>query len=196
MWYLAKRAFAFGGVKHPELSPFLTWWPIIFAFLAGGLFIALPVKPKLTGDGSLSRHLITVFSVLPGFYIAALAAVATFNRVELDFIMPEPTPEIRLRTGSHAGYVKVTFRLFISHLFSFLVVLSFITVFACVGAELVEGSVKLLVDRIQDTGVRQSVVIATQTLFCALIAWLSAKLILTTLVGLYFLAERIHRPEV
>ena len=63
------------------------------------LFWLVPVQPKLVGDGSLSRHMITIFAVLPGCSIAAIAMVATFSRAKMDEVMREPAPELKLRAG-------------------------------------------------------------------------------------------------
>jgi hypothetical protein len=39
-------------------------------------------------------HILGFVQVLPGFYIAALAAIATFNKTDIDKIMAAPAPKI------------------------------------------------------------------------------------------------------
>lgn len=195
MLYLLSRAFAFGWIKHPELAPFLRWGPVIVAFVLTLLFWLLPVQPKLAGDGSLSRHMITIFAILPGFFIAAIAAVATFNRAEMDVTMPEPAPELKLRTGRDESYVKLTFRMFTSHLFAYLTTLSFCAVFLFVSVDLVAPSAKFLIGKIPDIGVRAIVEGILTVVYVWIVTWFAAKIVLTTLIGLYFLAERMHRPH-
>lgn len=194
MLYLVSRAFAFGGIKHPDLTPFLRWGPVVIAFLLTFLFWLLPVQPKLAGDGSLSRHMITIFAILPGFFIAAIAAVATFNRAEMDEVMPEPAPELKLRTGRDESYVKLTSRMFTSHLFAYLTTLAFCAVFLFVSVDLTAPSVGLLISKISHAGARDIVTVILSLGYVWVVVWFAAKIVLTTLVGLYFLAERIHRP--
>ena len=50
--------------------------------IATALYLLLPVKPPLTPSGGLLSSVLTLIAALPGFFIAALAAVATFNRTE------------------------------------------------------------------------------------------------------------------
>jgi len=194
LWYQVRRAFAFGGVKHPDLTPFLTWVPIVLGVILAVGFELLPVRARFTGDGSISRLMLTVFAILPGFYIAALAAVATFNRDEMDFEMPEPAPKMILRTRGRDEETALTFRMFLSHMFSYLTALSFVAVFIFMGAELVAPSAKLILGNLtphwQDFA---TYALGGSYVFVAF--WLAAKIVLTTMIGLYFLAERIHRPN-
>lgn len=195
IWYQIRRAFAFSGIKHPDLAPFLTRVPFIVALLLALGFELLPVRPKFTGDGSVSRHMLTIFAILPGFYIAALAAVATFNREEMDYEMPEPAPKMVLRTRGDDQEMVLTFRMFLTHMFSYLTALSFLAVFMFVGAELIAPSAKLLIGKLSSDW-RNVATYALGGSYLLLSFWLAAKIILTTMIGLYFLAERIHRPEV
>lgn len=195
MLYLISRAFAFGGVRHPELTPFLRWGPLLSASVLTAMFWLLPIQPKLTGDGSLSRHMMSVFGILPGFFIAAIAAVATFNRPEIDEAMPDPAPKIKLRTGGEDEFVDLTMRMFTSHLFSYLTALSFLAVFTFLSADLISPSVYFMVNKVSDIAQRAQIYSAMSILYVWMVAWFASKIILTTLVGLYFLAERMHRPN-
>jgi hypothetical protein len=195
MLYLLSRAFAFGGIRHPDLTPFLRWGPVIVAFGLTFLFWLLPIQPKLAGDGSLSRHMITIFAILPGFFIAAIAAVATFNRAEMDEVMPEPAPELKLRTGPDESYVKLTSRMFTSHLFAYLTTLSFCAVFLFVSVDLAAPSAGFLIAQIPNVNARSAVAAIITMIYVWIVLWFAAKIVLTTLIGLYFLAERLHRPQ-
>lgn len=203
IWYQIRRAFAFGRVKHPDLEPFLTWVPFSIGLALAVICELLPVRPRLTGDGSVSRHMLTVFAILPGFYIAALSAIATFSREEMDFEMPDPAPKLTLRTRGRDEEMSLTFRMFLSHMFSYLTALSFVAVFLFVAAELLAPSAKVFISRVPIelavTDVRLNLRgVCQQLLSCGylfLSFWFAAKIVLTTMIGLYFLAERIHRPN-
>ena len=194
LFYQIGRGFAFGQIKHPELTPALRWGPLCVALLAGVIYIAVPLKPKLVGDGSLSRHLIGVFSTLPGFFIAALAAVSTFSRPEMDMTMPSPAPQLRLKVGNERDWVPLTFRMFLSHLFGYLTTLAFLAVFFFVGVDVLSGSGSDILGRIVAADNYQSSASLFNVTYVGLAAWLSAKIVGTTLLGIYFLSERIHRP--
>lgn len=195
MLYLISRPFAFMGVKHPTLTPFLRFAPLVVVVVFTLVFWIMPVRPSLTGDGSLSHHMITVFAILPGFFIAALAAVSTFNRPEIDEVMPDPAPELKLRTGEHESFVPLTARMFTTHLFSYLTAVSFFSVLFFVFADLSSPSVSHLVGLVPDLFWRDMLAETLALLYLACVIWLAAKIVLTTLIGLYFLAERIHRPS-
>lgn len=192
--YQITRGLAFWNIDHPELRPVIRLGPLVIAVSATIIFLALPVKPVLVGEGSLSRHLISVFSTLPGFYIAALAAVATFSRPEMDETMPAPAPRMRLRVGNETGWVDLTFRMFLSHLFAFLTTLSFLAVFILVGTDLLSASGSDLLEKLAKSHFRTISAVFNAT-YVGLAVWLAGLIVLTTLFGLYFLAERIHRPE-
>lgn len=171
------------------------WGPLVLSAVLTLLFWLLPVQPKLVGEGSLSQHMISIFAILPGFFITAIAAVATFNRPEMDEVMPEPAPELKLRTGIDESYVKLTSRIFTSHLFAYLTTLSFCAVFLFVTVDLTAPSVSFLVGKISSVAVRTTVTDAISISYFWIVTWFAAKIVLTTLIGLYFLAERMHRPH-
>ena len=194
MLYLISRPFAFIWVKHPTLTPFLRLAPLAVVAVFTFFYWIMPVRPPLTGDGSLSRHMITVFAILPGFFIAALAAVSTFNRPEIDEVMPDPAPELKLRTGKHESFVPLTARMFTTHLFSYLTSVSFFSVLFFVFSDLTAPSVSHWVSLVSDLFWRNLLSAVLAHVYFAFAIWLAAKIVLTTLIGLYFLAERIHRP--
>lgn len=57
---------------------------------------------------------------LPGFYIAALAAIATFGRLDIDDILPEPTPKVVVKLRGTDNIISLTRRRFLAMLFAFL----------------------------------------------------------------------------
>ncbi len=123
--YQLTRPIAFRQIKHPALRIINVYVPGGLAVLAIFLFLLLPLKPKLFGDDSITSNALLFISVLPGFFIAALAAVATFPSDSLNEIMPAPAPTLVMRTGDKLAPVELTSRIFLCHLFSYLTVLSF-----------------------------------------------------------------------
>lgn len=85
--------------------------------------------------------------------------------------------------------------MFLSHMFSYLTALSFVAVFLFMGAELIAPSAKLLIEMLPTAWKRIAIFVVSGG-YLLLSFWLAAKIVLTTMIGLYFLAERIHRPQV
>ena len=195
MIYLLSRPFAFFGIRHPSLRPFLQWTPLVAATVLSLLYSFLPVKPALFGDGSLSRHLITVFAILPGFFIAAIAAVATFQRPELDMVMKAPAPQLKLRTGPDESFVELTQRVFLCHLFAFLTTLSFCAVFLFVSADLLSPSIYYVAGSYTSIVSKEALTVGFEVFYFWVCIWFVVSIVLSTLIGLYFLAEGMHRPN-
>ena len=107
-------------IKHP-FKWVVDWlYPSILCLL----FITLVCKLSsidvfLRTGGTLSLILGFVQS-LPGFYIAALAAIATFGRLDIDDILPEPTPKVVVKLRGADNVISLTRRRFLAMLFAFL----------------------------------------------------------------------------
>lgn len=128
--YELLRGFAYRRIKHQEMPVYTTWLPIVLAFIIVGIYILLPVRPVLTGKDGAAASALSIMSTLPGFYFAGLAAVATFGSAEMDKEMPHPAPTIDIVVSGRKVSSKLTRRLFLTYLFSYLVLLSFIVCFA------------------------------------------------------------------
>lgn len=84
----------------------------------------------LKPGGALSL-ILSFIQNLPGFYIAALAAIATFGRLDIDDILPEPTPKVVVKLRGTDNIISLTRRKFLAMLFAFLTAESVIlTIFA------------------------------------------------------------------
>lgn len=114
------RPFGYLAIKHPY-KRIVDWiYPaiatavtIIIASYFGDLINAL--KP-----GAALATTLSFVQSLPGFYIAALAAIATFGRPDIDEILPKPTPKLLIRNGGIENLVDLTRRRFLAILFAFL----------------------------------------------------------------------------
>lgn len=190
--YQLSRCLAFRRIKHPELRWFTFYIPAAVTVVGTVVFFLLPIEPQLAGQGSLTRHLITFISILPGFFIAALAAIATFDRPNLDETMPDPAPTLKLRTRGYDEEVELTLRMFLTHLFAYLTALAFLTAIICILADLVAPSIVVLVEQAQPYAIYLQLTV--KGIYVAIMLWLVSNIVFTGLFGLYFLAERMHRP--
>lgn len=65
---------------------------------------------------------------LPGFYIAALSAIATFNKTDIDKTMPAPAPKLDIVVQGHNIAIELTRQRFLCSMFAFLTAESMILV--------------------------------------------------------------------
>jgi len=159
-------------------------------FLGGAL--ALVVLLLTSTDSSFERNgLLTSFtpvlSILAPFYIAALAAVSTFSgtkAIDEPFKMSRPVLLKVIGDGGDWENIDVSPRHFLSLLFGYCTALSMFLLTVSIFSPLVLKGIKVI-----------STTYSEWLLGGALIAFLIlfSQLVLCTLLGVYFLADRIHR---
>ncbi|MCH2395077.1 MAG: hypothetical protein MK313_10400 [Oceanibaculum sp.] len=176
------------------MQTYTRWLPLTLTVIAIGIYLILPVKPALIGDKGLASNLLTLVSTLPGFYFAGLAAVATFGNTTMDHEMPAPAPEVDMRVAGKTATVKLTRRLFLSYLFSYLVILSFGLCFSLVTINALSGSIEALQEYIVcSTGMTWPWFVF-KALVGIPLTFAFASMVVTTLHGVFFLTEKIHQP--
>ena len=192
--YELGRGFAYRSISHSEMRTYTTWLPLALTLLAVVFYVILPVKPVLVGSSGLVGSLMTLVSTLPGFYFAGLAAVATFGSATMDHEMPAPAPEVEIRVRGKQISVHLTRRLFLTYLFSYLVILSFGLCFALMAINAFMPSIDVLQVAIgRWTGAAWPWSVVKGTVGCALTFALSS-MVVSTLHGVFFLTEKIHQP--
>ncbi|AYM90052.1 hypothetical protein D9980_05350 [Serratia sp. 3ACOL1] len=157
---------------------FLTTLSILFFYT-----FSIP-ESELLKDGGFVKAVSGFISNLPGFYIAALAAIATFNREQIDhpLIGLNGTPFIKVKRTKENGRTidvqeKLTRRLFLCMMFAFLTALSISIVMLNAFAAPVINTIK--------NGIVNWCYIVAFTFF----SW---QMLVTTFFGLYYLGDRIH----
>jgi len=192
--YELSRGFAYRGITHGEMRTYTTWLPLFVTILVGALYAMLPVKPALSGSTGLVSSLLALVATLPGFYFAGLAAVATFGSTTMDHEMPAPAPEVEMRVRGQQVPVKLTRRLFLSYLFSYLVILSFGLCLALVAINALAPSIDILQATIANcTGAAWPWLIVKGAVGFVL-TFAFASMVVSTLHGVFFLTEKIHQP--
>ncbi|MDP4006469.1 hypothetical protein [Methylobacterium sp. NEAU K] len=153
----------------------------------------LPVRPTILGDKKYVDYILQVIGTLPGFFIAALAAAATFSNPSLDEQMPgKPPPTLRVMRSGETFDIPMTMRVFICHLFSYLTAISLVATFLGIAIIEVAPTIDAIGDAHKDGGVVQ---MSLAVVRYAAVGWLTffvAKIVIITLHGLYFLVERMH----
>ncbi len=191
--YELSRPLAFSGIKGPGLRVYrdvLPWGAVAVALMA---YWALPLRIALVGDASVSSMAAPFFASLPGFFIAALAAVATFNGADLDREMSNVTAMMTIKGES--APTPLTLRVFLCYLFAYLTAISFLGFFLCAAVSLLTGNLHELAEIASQGEPSRELVVSGvfRSMFVALAALIGAKVVFCTALGLYFLAERVHQ---
>ena len=113
-------------VEHPEKRKYDFWLPAAFACAFTAIYIFLDGTIKFIESGGIVDSINQLLALLVGFFIAALAAVATFNSPSMD----EKTlgkPFLLKENYKGENYVvELTRRRFLSLMFGYLSVLTIV----------------------------------------------------------------------
>jgi hypothetical protein len=192
--YELSRWWAYRHIRHPKMHIYVWVMPTIIACGVTAIFFALPLRPSITGKEGLFAGIIQILVLLPGFFIAALAAVATFARPEMDETMPSPAPTIILNIGGELE-VELTRRMFLSYLFSYLSIASLLLVALCIAAQLVAPSANAIIVHKYFGEYHQLIKLYAQIVTVFLTFYLCGSIFITTLHGIFFMTERMHQPN-
>lgn len=180
------RPFGYLNIKGVSGKLVYDWLIPLFLSILSSLYFHFAItKPELllSSDGFF-KSTISFISILPGFYIASLAAIATFNRKQIDdpLISDGGTPYIYIKGVKENGRPyrtkeDITRRLFLCMLFSFLTAESILLImihnFAIPYISISESAYAL-------------------SIYLFIFLFLLWQLLVTTFFGLYYLGDRIH----
>lgn len=176
---------AYLRIRHPA-KPWFDWYipAAITAIVFAAVFFA-PKPVKVFGEHGLIFFVTDLIKMLIGFYIAALAAVATFAREGMDECVQGEPATLRVKRKGVAKESILTRRRFLSYLFGYLAFTGLVLYFAGAATTLFGSNLSLL----------QAALWGVVIKWCFVFAYIffTANLITTTLLGLHFLADRIHR---
>lgn len=185
------RPFAYLRITESGRTLILMNWllPLLLAAIATiGIWCVAPAVNFYKTDGLFSKVLGFVQS-LPGFYIAALAAVATFSQEALDKPMAGQAPKARIVYNGKLIEVDLTRRRFLCLMFSYLTAVSFVLTLALVFSTSLAASL------------REGV--CGNPWYIALARWggasvllfVTAQMVTVTFYGLFYLGERMHTDD-
>jgi len=169
-------------LQSPDLRAYQWMIPALLALIGLAVFYLLPVSPPLFTEKGLVNTVNGLLNTLIGFYIAALAAIATFNNVNLDKVMKgRPPTLVTIRQGEKSEE-QLTRRRFLVMLFGYCAFLS-IMLFAF-------GVVSLL---LAPSMAKIAWLPALRLVWLLVYFAMAASLFVVTLLGLHYLIERMHR---
>lgn len=183
------RPFGFLRITHSTRAPLFVNW--IFPFAASLLLLLAALVLRLNVDvfganGLVSRVLGFVQN-LPGFYVAALAAIATFSNRDINKVMPGVPPVMNIVHNGAPTKIELTRRRFLSSMFAYLTALCICITLASIAALAIADPLKLLL--------ATAIYLPAKICFSLIFVMFLMQMICVTLWGLYYLGERIHTPD-
>ncbi|TXL12353.1 hypothetical protein BMR05_15660, partial [Methylococcaceae bacterium HT4] len=124
------RPLSYLSIEH-QLKWKVDWiYPLLLAIVSTILIFWLKQfgQVSLYSNSGIITKILGFVQVLPGFYIAALAAIATFNKTDIDKTMPAPAPKIDILVQGKSVAIKLTRRRFLCSMFAFLTAESLIII--------------------------------------------------------------------
>lgn len=191
------RPFAYLSIQHSD--PIYIWvnWvvPAFFALVTGACWLIpaaldylnflTPQTADIWSSSGLISKIQSFVQNLPGFYTAALAAVATFGGENMLRVMPGNAPRMKfLVEGKMTDELELNRRLFLSSMFAYLTALSFLlTVGAAIGVTMAPVIKSILLPGF--VPIFSAVAASLYVLFFV-------QMLTVTGWGLYYLGERMH----
>ncbi len=173
-------------IKHPEKKWYDFIFPAILTVLFLFFYISMPLSVCLSGPEGILTAIMNLLQMLIGFYIASLAAVATFNKPGMDDLMRGTPPTLMTKVRGKKQSKELTRRRFLCLLLGYLALTGVGLYFSGKLAVLFkENLLFFLGSQYYEIG---------KLAFVAFYVYAASHLIVTTLLGLYYMVDRIHRP--
>ncbi|WNN49859.1 hypothetical protein RIN58_07090 [Siccibacter colletis] len=162
-------------ISHNEKKWFDFILPVIASCIVVFIINVLPKNISIIGKDSLVSLVNGILQILSGFYIASMAAVATFQKQGMDRVMEGVPPKLR---GN-----KLTRRRFLTYLFGYLAFISITLYF-------VGGAVQLTSSSIKELHLSQYGWLKNSCLFIYL--YFVCNILSTTALGMFFMIDKMH----
>lgn len=189
------RPFAFLGIQHPDKTLRLINWvlPSLLAVASTALMLGVSGL-NVFGETGLLAKIQNFVQSLPGFYLAALTAVAAFGNAGMDELMPGTPPTGIILHNGALGRFDLTRRRMLSMMFAFLTAVSFLLTFALIAAVSFASLVHAWLLGWGFTYAGCVILLAKGVVvFAAMFAlW---QMLLITAWGLFYLGDRIHADD-
>lgn len=160
--------------------------PVCLSFVTTVLVCFASGVVNVFGAGGLISSLTAFVQNLPGFFIAALSVVATFQKKEMDYFLAPPTPEISIKIDGRVGRIKVTRRRFLCLLFSFLTAQSIVLTILGIGLTSFAAYAK-------EVFIGGGLYISLFSIFSYFFIFF--QMVIVTFWGLYYLSEKMFQGE-
>jgi len=183
------RPLSYLSIEHKQKWIVDWFYPLVLAALSVGLLFGLKKfgNISLYADGAVIAKILGFVQSLPGFYIAALAAIATFNKIDIDKTMPKPAPKLDIMIQGKIARIELTRRRFLCSMFAFLTAESLILiVFAIFGQAIYLPVKELLPEHAQ---------VWVSVIYMLIFMFIFWQMLITSFWGLFYLGDRLHQPD-
>ena len=176
------RPWSYLSIRPRHKQKIMTDWgfPVILSGLSMLALFYCSDLSNIFSTGGIVEKITTFIQTLPGFYLAALSAIATFNKPDMDQYMVGIKLEADILLAGQKERIQLTRRRFLCIMFAFLTMQSFII--SLIGIVLPLNSI---------IEYPEWLTLCT----CGLFFFLVWQLLMVTLWGLYYLGERMHTPN-
>lgn len=176
-------------IRHDEKRRYDLWYPLLGAVVTTLIYVLMAVPFSILGKNGLVPQINGLLQVLIGFYIASLAAIATFSNPAIDEVMAGKPPTVKEMYRGKLLEVPLVRRRFLCYLFGYLALVSFVLFgFGLMITLFTTPIASLLIDIPWALTISKIVFVFCYTLILF-------NMLSTTLLGLYYLAIRIHQPN-
>lgn len=166
--------------------------PVTLTLMTCSFFAWLDFGFDIFSNEDFVKKLTDLLTLMIVFYLAALAAVATFDRRGIDEPLRGGDATLKMLNHTTNTYVvkKLTYRQFISYLFGYLSFLSLIIYVFIMLTTLAWPALKT--HYCHNDAIMYIVTTIINPAMCCLLSFGLWQLIVTSLLGIYFLTERIQ----
>lgn len=172
-------------IKNSHLKQFSFYIPAFLTIIFIAMYLLLPIKLNIFNENGLIKSISNFLSLLIGFYIASLAAIATFQNENLDKkIQGEKAILEHIRGGQELSE-ELTRRRFLCLLFGYCSLASIFLFLLGIFSQLLQDNLREIIPNIYHS--------FFIVLFLVVYIFVFFNLIVTTLLGLNYLTDRIHR---
>lgn len=163
--------------------------PIVLGVITGIIQYLLPIQPALIGDGGIFEAISDLLRLLVAFFIAALAATATFDRPTMDEPLRGHPAYLDVWDSSRQMDVQksLTRRQFVCHMFGYLAFVSLFLFVCIMFASAIHPTWNALVEE-EVRGIARIII----SFGFWIMFW---NIIVTTLLGIYFLSDRMQHED-
>lgn len=183
------RPLSYLSIEHQQKWRVDWLYPFILAVISTSLIFVMKRYGTISlyADGGMIAKILGFIQGLPGFYIAALAAIATFNKTDIDKTMPAPAPKIDIVVQGRNVVIELTRRRFLCSMFAFLTAESLIIIVLAIFSQSIYTPMKSLVSEPWQIWISAAFMLTFFLLF-----W---QMILASFWGLFYLGDRLHQPD-
>lgn len=186
------KVFDFIRIRYPKKNFGMSFYlyPLICSILVSGLiiwsqtstisdsFVVLFLMPEFDS-------ITTFIQVLPGFYVGALAAIASFQREGMDDKLPTPTPYLMEVAENGDKKIELSRRTYLTLMFAYL---ASITIILAISIFFLKLFYTLKVFE-----VTEFLFVSIYAFNTFLIFFFFFQTVIITFVGIYYLGNRMHR---